>query len=68
MLDVQAMAAMSGHPEVGSQPGNQETKPKVQTFNPGDPCNGYVDHPFKNRHSKTEKEMLSLLANIGGCV
>jgi hypothetical protein len=29
-------------------------------------CNGYLDHPFKNRRIETEKEMLSLLANTGG--
>jgi hypothetical protein len=32
------------------------------------PCNGYLDHPFKNRHVETEKEILSLLANTGGLV
>ena len=33
-----------------------------------DHCNGYLDHPFKNRHVETEKEILSLLANTGGLV
>jgi hypothetical protein len=31
-------------------------------------CNGYLDHPFKNKPFETEKEILSLLANTGGPV
>ena len=29
---------------------------------------GYLDHPFKNRHFGTEKEILSLLATKGASV
>ena len=35
---------------------------------PTAPCIGYLDHPFKNKHVQTEKEILSLLANTGGSV
>jgi len=37
-------------------------------FVPSDACIGYLDHPFKNKPIKTEKEILSLLANTGGSV
>jgi metal-dependent amidase/aminoacylase/carboxypeptidase family protein len=31
-------------------------------------CTGYLDHPFKNKHVQTEKDLHSLLANTGGSV
>ncbi len=33
-----------------------------------DGCSGYLDHPFKNRHVETEKELHPLLANTDGSV
>jgi hypothetical protein len=32
------------------------------------PCNGYLGHPFKNRHVEREKDLPLLLANTGGWV
>ncbi len=31
-------------------------------------CIGYLDHPFKNKHVETEKDLHPLLANTGGWV
>jgi hypothetical protein len=31
-------------------------------------CTGYLDHPFKNRHCETEKDLHPLLANTGESV
>jgi hypothetical protein len=34
----------------------------------GNACTGYFDHPFKNKHVQTEKDLHSLLANTGWSV
>jgi hypothetical protein len=40
----------------------------ISTLDPIVTCTGYLDHPFKNKHIRTEKDRHSLLANTGGSV
>jgi hypothetical protein len=41
---------------------------KGRTFPGVVSCIGYLDHPFKNKHVETEKDLHPLLANTGGWV
>ena len=42
--------------------------PILQNGALGETCNGYLDHPFKNKPLETEKDLLRRLANTAGLV
>jgi hypothetical protein len=49
-------------------PGSFDREDNTLLGTRGQPCIGYLDHPFKNKPFETEKDLLRLLANTGGLV